>query len=151
GRLGPVIILTGQDAREVDVEAMKHGAAGYLVKSELRSRHLARTLRYAIEGYAAKTPATESGGIASTAPTKRGRTVALIGSKGGAGTTTIVANVTSALCARGLSVTAIEMRGDYGNLTRLVNIAPLHDINHLLALEPYQIGPEKFEATLSRH
>jgi Flp pilus assembly CpaE family ATPase len=151
GRLGPVIILTGQDAREVDVEAMKHGAAGYLVKSELRSRHLARTLRYAIEGYAAKTPAVEAGAIAPTVATKRGRTVALIGSKGGAGTTTIVANVASALCSRGLSVTAVEMRGDYGNLTRLVNIAPLHDISHLLSLDPSHVTPEQFEACLSRH
>jgi len=150
GRLGPVIILTGQDAREVDVEAMKHGAAGYLVKSELRSRHLARTLRYAIEGYAAKT-AEPASGVASTTSSKRGRTVALIGAKGGSGTTTIVANVASALCSRGLSVTAIEMRGHYGDLTRLCNIAPLHDISALLALEPYQIGPEKFESVLSRH
>jgi Flp pilus assembly CpaE family ATPase len=149
GRLGPVIILTGQDAREVDVEAMKHGAAGYLVKSELRSRHLARTLRYAIEGYAAKTVA-EPPGITTTTPSKRGRTVALIGSKGGAGTTTIVANVASALCNRGLSVTALEMRGDYGNLTRLLNLAPLHDIATLLALDADQITPEKFEACLSR-
>lgn len=148
GRLGPVIILTGQDAREVDVEAMKHGAAGYLVKSELRSRHLARTLRYAIEGYAAKV--VEPVGLATTAPSKRGRTVALIGSKGGAGTTTIVANVASALCNRGLSVTALEMRGDYGNLTRLLNLAPLHDINLLLAMEASQIGPEQFDACLSR-
>ncbi len=52
------------------------------------------------------------------------RVMAFVGAKGGVGTTTIVANVTSALCNRGLSVTAIEMRGDYGNLTRLVNIAP---------------------------
>lgn len=152
GRLGPVIILTGQDAREVDVEAMKHGAAGYLVKSELRSRHLARTLRYAIEGYAAKTPEPQAPGIAPSAiPSKRGRTVALIGAKGGVGTTTIVANVASALCSRGLSVTAVEMRGDYGNLTRLVNIAPLHDISHLLALDPSYVTPDQFEACLSRH
>ena len=149
GRLGPVIILTGQDAREVDVEAMKHGAAGYLVKSELRSRHLARTLRYAIEGYAAKN-VEPAGGVAAAAPSKRGRTVALIGAKGGSGTTTIVANVASALCTRGLPVTAIEMRGDYGNLTRLVNIAPLHDINTLLAADAQQIAPEQFEACLSR-
>jgi Flp pilus assembly CpaE family ATPase len=150
GRLGPVIILTGQDAREVDVEAMKHGASGYLVKSELRSRHLARTLRYAIEGYAAKTP-EPAPGLAPAPPTKRGRTVALIGAKGGSGTTTVVANVASALCSRGLSVTAVEMRGDYGNLPRLVNIAPLHDISHLLALEPSHVTPDQFEACLSRH
>jgi Flp pilus assembly CpaE family ATPase len=152
GRLGPVIIITGQDAREVDVEAMKHGAAGYLVKSELRSRHLARTLRYAIEGYAAKAAGDPgASGIASSTPSKRGRTVALIGSKGGAGTTTIIANVAAALCGRGLAVTAIEMRGDYGNLTRLVNVAPLQDIGALLLYEAPQITAEKFEGTLSKH
>ena len=150
GRLGPVIIITGQDAREVDVEAMKHGAAGYLVKSELRSRHLARTLRYAIEGYAAKA-ASDPGSSSSNTPSKRGRTVALIGSKGGAGTTTIIANVAAALCNRGLAVTAIEMRGDYGNLTRLLNVAPLHDIGSLLMYDAPQITMDKFESALSVH
>ena len=150
GRLGPVVIITGQDAREVDVEAMKHGAAGYLVKSELRSRNLARTLRYAIESYAAKSLDPASG-IAPNPPSKRGRTVALMGAKGGAGTTTIIANVAAALSGRGLAVTAIEMRGVYGNLTRLVNVAPLHDISSLLMYEPDQITPERFEASLSRH
>ncbi len=152
GRLGPVIIITGQDAREVDVEAMKHGAAGYLVKSELRSRHLARTLRYAIEGYAAKASGDpNAAGTASTTPSKRGRTVALIGAKGGAGTTTIIANVAAALCGRGLAVTAIEMRGDYGNLTRLVNVAPLHDISALLMYDAPQVTADKFEGALSKH
>ena len=90
-------------------------------------------------------------GLATSLPAKRGRTVALIGAKGGSGTTTIVANVASALCSRGLQVTAVEMRGDYGNLTRLVNIAPLHDISHLLALDPSHVTPDQFEACLSRH
>jgi Flp pilus assembly CpaE family ATPase len=152
GRLGPVIIITGQDAREVDVEAMKHGAAGYLVKSELRSRHLARTLRYAIEGYAAKGTADPGGsGSTSATPAKRARTVALIGSKGGAGTTTIIANVAAALSSRGLAVTAIEMRGDYGNLSRLLNVNPLHDMGALLMYEAPQITAEKFEGALSQH
>lgn len=150
GRLGPVIIITGQDAREVDVEAMKHGAAGYLVKSELRSRHLARTLRYAIEGYAAK--GGDSGAAASTGtPPKRGRTVALIGAKGGVGTTTVIANVACALSNRGLSVSALEMRSDYGNLTRLLNVAPLQDLSSLLMYDPAQITTERFDAALSRH
>lgn len=150
GRLGPVILITGQDAREVDVEAMKHGASGYLVKSELRSRHLARTLRYAIEGYAAKAHDPASG-IASSTPSKRGRLVALIGAKGGVGTTTIIANVAAALSGRGLAVTALEMRGDYGDLSRLLNVAPLHDISSLLVYESAQITADKFEGAISRH
>lgn len=150
GRLGPVFILSGMDAREVDVEAMKHGASGYLVKHELRASHLARTLRYAIEGFQSNATDTSSGGK-SPSSTKRGRSVALIGAKGGAGTTTIVANVASALCNRGLSVAAVEMRGHYGDLTRLVNVAPSVDIGGLLALDPGEITPESFEKRISRH
>ena len=150
GRLGPVFILSGMDAREVDVEAMKHGASGYLVKHELKASHLARTLRYALEGFAAKPSATGSNS-APSAPTKRGRTVALIGSKGGAGTTTIVANVASALANRGLSVVATELRGNYGDLTRLVNVAPTYDIGALYALPPEQITVDAFDAKISRH
>jgi Flp pilus assembly CpaE family ATPase len=47
-------------------------------------------------------------------------------------------------------VTAIEMRGDYGNLSRLVNVAPLHDIGSLLLYDAPQITADKFEAALSR-
>jgi Flp pilus assembly CpaE family ATPase len=151
GALGPVIILTGQDAQDVDVEAMKHGAAGYLVKSELHSRNLARTLRYAIEAYAAKGAGEAPVDAGAARPAKRGRTVALIGAKGGAGTTTVAANVASVLCRRGLSVTALEMRGDFGNLTTLVNLAPAGDIGQLLAREASEIGTARFESCLTVH
>lgn len=45
----PFIVLTGQGAHEVDLEAMQAGAADYLVKSEITSAILERTIRYAIE------------------------------------------------------------------------------------------------------
>lgn len=45
----PVILLTGQDDRETDLEAMRAGAADYLVKGQITAQVLERSIRYAIE------------------------------------------------------------------------------------------------------
>jgi PAS domain S-box-containing protein len=49
GCRAPVILLTGQGEHEIDLEAMKAGAADYLVKGSLDSGLLERSIRYAIE------------------------------------------------------------------------------------------------------
>ncbi len=46
----PMILLTGQGDQEVDMEAMKAGAADYLVKGQLNADILDRAIRYAIKG-----------------------------------------------------------------------------------------------------
>lgn len=45
---GPVIMLTGQDNKQLDREALSAGAEDYLVKSQLNSAGLARAIRYAL-------------------------------------------------------------------------------------------------------
>jgi diguanylate cyclase (GGDEF)-like protein/PAS domain S-box-containing protein len=45
----PMILLTGQGDEAVDIEAMKAGAADYLVKGQLGPDLLARSIRYAME------------------------------------------------------------------------------------------------------
>lgn len=45
----PMILLTGQGDRDVDMEAMHAGAAAYLVKNETRIALLERTMRFIIE------------------------------------------------------------------------------------------------------
>jgi len=45
----PIIFLTGQGEYEVDMRAMKLGAADYLVKDHLTAALLERSIRYAIE------------------------------------------------------------------------------------------------------
>lgn len=45
----PVILLTGSESRELDLQAMRHGAFGYLVKDEIGPSLLERSLRYAVE------------------------------------------------------------------------------------------------------
>lgn len=49
GCRGPVIVLTGQGDRQVDVEAMRLGAMDYLVKGEINASTLERSIRYACE------------------------------------------------------------------------------------------------------
>jgi len=49
GGQSPIILLTDQDDRDVDIEAMKAGAADYLVKSRLNPLLLERSIRYAIK------------------------------------------------------------------------------------------------------
>jgi PAS domain S-box-containing protein len=46
----PIILLTGQGDHAIDIEAMKAGAADYLVKGQLTADMLERAIRYAIEG-----------------------------------------------------------------------------------------------------
>ncbi len=45
----PMILLTGQGDREVDIEAMRLGAADYLVKGRVDSHILERSIRYSIQ------------------------------------------------------------------------------------------------------
>ena len=45
----PVILLTGQGDREVDMDAMKAGAADYLVKGRIDADLLERSIRYSLE------------------------------------------------------------------------------------------------------
>lgn len=49
GCLGPVIMLTGQGERDVDVAAMEAGAADYLDKGRLDAALLERAVRYALQ------------------------------------------------------------------------------------------------------
>jgi len=44
----PMIMLTGQDAREVDLAAMRSGAMDYLVKGQIDTALLERSIRYSI-------------------------------------------------------------------------------------------------------
>ena len=45
----PIILLTGRGNLKVDMEAMELGAVDYLIKSELNTEGLERSIRYAIE------------------------------------------------------------------------------------------------------
>ena len=50
----PLILLTGQGDHEIDLKAMKAGAADYLIKGQLTSDNLERAVRYAVENWRAE-------------------------------------------------------------------------------------------------
>lgn len=49
GYNAPIILMTGQAAHDIDVEAMRAGAADYLVKGQVDASLLERAIRYAIQ------------------------------------------------------------------------------------------------------
>jgi PAS domain S-box-containing protein len=49
GCSGPIILLTGQGDEDIDLQALRSGAADYLVKDQISSSLLARSIRYALE------------------------------------------------------------------------------------------------------
>ncbi|MBS1795691.1 MAG: EAL domain-containing protein [Acidobacteria bacterium] len=49
GCTAPIILLTGQGDKAIDLEAMQAGAADYLVKSELAAPLLERAIRYSLK------------------------------------------------------------------------------------------------------
>lgn len=54
GCKAPIILLTGLDDWETDTRAIQSGAADYLVKGQLDSKHLERSIRHAMERKRAK-------------------------------------------------------------------------------------------------
>ncbi|MGI8786793.1 MAG: EAL domain-containing protein [Pyrinomonadaceae bacterium] len=49
GFRAPMILLTGEENRAVDLDAMKAGAADYLIKGKMEAALLERAIRYALE------------------------------------------------------------------------------------------------------
>ncbi|HXB45101.1 MAG TPA: ATP-binding protein [Puia sp.] len=45
----PIVVLTGLNRKDVDMQAMKEGAVDYLIKSELSTEKIERCIRYALE------------------------------------------------------------------------------------------------------
>jgi len=60
GCKAPIIILTGQGERGVDIEAIEAGAADYLVKGTITSEGLERSIRHALERKRAEDALRES-------------------------------------------------------------------------------------------
>jgi PAS domain S-box-containing protein len=62
----PIILLTGKGDRAIDREAMNLGATDYLIKTELNSEVLERSIRYALSHVQALRTAQENGQLYQT-------------------------------------------------------------------------------------
>ncbi len=144
GKRAPVIMLTGRDTRELDVEAMESGAAAYLVKGEFDPEELERTIRYALERHKAFS------GNPLHADTRE-RIISFIGCKGGVGTTTVAMNVAAAMVKQGSAVIAVDLRGDYGLCARALGISPSVDLGKLLKVALEDLDQAMVESCICRH
>ena len=88
----PIVVLTGLSDEATAMEAVKQGAQDYLVKGETDGNTLARRLRFAIERHL-----SSSARAAQSEQPKLCKTLGLLGSKGGVGTSTVACYLATAL------------------------------------------------------
>ena len=140
----PLLVLCGAASEDVALKAVQSGAANYVIK-ERCGAGLGAVIRAAI---------TDTGGQPSSIPSpiaksaKAGGIIALLGAKGGVGTTTVSLNVASVL-ARRSTVVIVEMRAAFGTLAQYFQAPPrIRNLSHLLHGAPAMIGPAEVRACL---
>jgi pilus assembly protein CpaE len=118
----PVVVVCGAAHEALALKAMRAGAADYAIREQLGAG-LARMVRSAVELARHKEPERRpNGGI-----------VALMGAKGGVGTTTIALNIASILSLRSTVILA-EMHPGFGTLAAHLQPHGLaRNLSHLLS------------------
>jgi MinD-like ATPase involved in chromosome partitioning or flagellar assembly/CheY-like chemotaxis protein len=103
----PIVILSGGDTESLALKMVEEGAQDYIVKSTCNSDLLVKTLQFAV----GRSKQKVSGAVAP----EQGTVIAVMGAKGGVGTTTVAFNVATVL-ARQRKVILVEMRPTFGTL-----------------------------------
>ena len=139
----PIVLLTGLDDADLAVRAVREGAQDYLVKGQLDSGLLARSIRYAIERHRAQVER-----LRKARPVKAGKVLGFMGAKGGVGTTTVALNVAVALAQQKKTVIAVELRSHYGSFASQLGHTPTENLSRLLELDPQRINEKELSARL---
>lgn len=142
----PIIMFTAKTQVEDKLTGFAAGADDYLSKptrpAELTRRIEAILARFAPqEGNEAETPAPPA---PPTPPT--GNTIAIIGTRGGVGTTTLAMNLAVALADDGHDTTLVDLDTGQGHQAIYLNQNPGQDINELVSLPS-----DKIMAALADH
>lgn len=127
GKKGPVVILTAQATRELDLEAIQAGAVEFLIKGQFKAPDLERCIRYSMRRHRDSTAPEQT----RTAALSR-RMISFIGAKGGVGTTTVALNVAMCLARRGEKTLALDLRPHYGTLAMPIANVIRQDLGDLL-------------------
>ena len=137
-----VIVLTAQEDEALALQAVRAGADEYLIKSDIRERFLAQRVRHAVE----RKRLRENAAHKAHAP---GKIFPFFGTKGGAGTTTLVLNVAAALARQRKSVVAMELVPEYGSFAAHLEQTPSWDSATLFKTGPEAITREALESCLT--
>ncbi|MGA9348778.1 MAG: response regulator [Anaerolineae bacterium] len=142
----PIILLTGLDDEELAVKAVREGAQDYLVKGQVDSSLLVRSMRYAIERHRAQAEQ-----LHKAQRVKAGKVLGFIGAQGGVGTTTVALNVALVLAGQEKTVIAVELRSYYGAFCLQLKGAPVENLRNLLELDPARINERELSTRLSSY
>jgi CheY-like chemotaxis protein/MinD-like ATPase involved in chromosome partitioning or flagellar assembly len=103
-----IIVLSGTDDDAIGSEAIEKGAADYIVKGDTVGEGLVRRIRLAVDRGQARRP--------ERPPDPRGKVMAFVGSRGGAGVTSVLLNAAATLAGNQVRVVIAELRRIQGSL-----------------------------------
>ena len=142
----PILVLTGLEDDQIGLKAIQQGAQDYLNKSDLTGGAIARALRYAVERNRSRLRE-----FRQTETSPPGKVIGFVGAKGGVGTTTVVLNIAALLAKKSDgSVTAAELRGDYGAFAARLRESPVRNLSTLLKLDLSTLANSVLEKCLFR-
>lgn len=138
----PIIYLTAFTDEQTLERARVTEPFGYLVKPFAEG-----ALRANIEMALHKHKSDQKRETANQA--KKGNVVAVLGAKGGVGTTTVAINLAASLASQGRSVIAVELRPCFGTLVNhLRRSAPAENLRTLLDLGAGELSAKEIGACL---
>jgi len=136
----PIIMLSGSRLPTDQISGLKAGANEYVTKPVHADEVAAR-----VEALLNLTCRLRPGSL-----TKSGATVALIGAKGGVGTTTIALNLAATLAMQKKTTMAVELRSSFGTCAVELGLAPPKNLSDLLRLAPESIDAQTLRSYLVR-
>lgn len=133
----PIIMVSAKSFVDDRVTGFRAGADDYVSKPADPQELLARARALLQRASYGQKPAA--------------RTLAVVGAKGGVGTTTVAVNLAAALVSQGHSVMLAELRPDRGSAGACLNLTASPDLGELLATEPDNISSQNVSKKVLRH
>ncbi|HXF60513.1 MAG TPA: response regulator [Caldilineaceae bacterium] len=132
----PIIILSGQTELSAKIQGLEAGADEYVTKPVDPKEMVVR-----VRALLARTQRLRQ--LPSAAATRQGAIISVIGCKGGVGTTTLVANLATALAMQRHKTIALELRPYFGTLARHFNLRPGPTLSEIAELVPQHITAQQ--------
>lgn len=147
----PIIMFTAKNQVEDKLSGFAAGADDYLSKPT-RPAELTRRIEAILARFSQKengdVPEPNLPPIPPPPPPPQpetGKIIAIIGSRGGAGTTTLAMNLATALAESNLKTALVDMDTCQGHHAVYLGLEPKHDINELVSLSGEKIQEALFD------
>jgi pilus assembly protein CpaE len=133
--VGPVLVVGPTADSRLVLQAMRHGAADYVDEADLAADLTAALNRVAVGLGKQGDPA---------------RTIVVLAPSGGSGSSTVAANVATALAAKHKSALLLDLKLHHGDLSALLDLKPAHNLAELCRNEG-GFDRSMFERSLAAH